>query len=102
MAEQFVGQELITSRSREVFYWARQSSGSLAEIDFVTSNQNRIIPVEVKSGAAGKLKSLHILLNENPHIHRGYVLSEANYGEMPEQKLTFLPIYYAGSLGKDF
>ena len=57
-----------------------------------------IVPVEIKSGVAGKLKSMQLLLEKYPHIERGYVLSTAQYGELPEQRLVFLPLHYAYSL----
>ena len=57
-----------------------------------------IFTVEIKGGAAGNLKSMHLLLEKYPHIERGYVLSTAPYGELPEQSLVFLPLYYAYSL----
>lgn len=42
-----------------------------------------------------------LLLKDYPHTEQGYVLSAAPYGELPEQKLTFLPLYYAfGQTGK--
>lgn len=41
-----------------------------------------------------KLRSLHLLLQNHPHIEQGFVLSAAPFGEIPEQKLTFLPLYY--------
>jgi hypothetical protein len=54
--------------------------------------------VEVKSGPAGRLKSLHLLLAEHPGSAPGIVLSEGPYSELPEQRLVFVPLYFAGSL----
>jgi len=71
---------------------------SSEEVDFILSKKNMIVPVEINGGAAGKLKSMHQLLEKYPHIERGYVLSTAPYGELREQKLVFLPLYYAYSL----
>jgi hypothetical protein len=53
--------------------------------------------MEIRSGAAGHLRSLHLLLAENPNVKGGWVFSSRPYQELPEQKLTFLPIYYAGA-----
>ena len=58
----------------------------------------QICPVEVKSGAAGRLRSLRLLMDTYPNCRTGYVLSCAPYTESPEQKLVFLPLYYAGTL----
>ena len=47
---------------------------------------------------AGRLRSLHLLPSEYPQCSPGMVLSEAPYAELPEQGLTFVPLYYAGTL----
>jgi hypothetical protein len=47
----------------------QRTGGRLAEIDYVIQHRNNIIPVEVKSGAAGKMKSLHQFIAEkNYHL----------------------------------
>jgi len=43
---------------------------------------------------------MHLILKQYPGIQQGYVLSTAPYGEIPQQKLTFLPVYYAYGLAK--
>lgn len=101
LAEQFAGQEFLSSGRDKLYYWAREEKSSSAEVDFILSKKNKIIPVEIKGGAAGKLRSMHLLLDKYPHIDRGYVLSTALYGELREQRLVFLPLYYAYSLAGD-
>ena len=63
VAEQFIGQHLqallADSPNRELNYWLREGRSSNAELDFVVVLGGNIIPVEVKSGATGSLKSLH-------------------------------------------
>jgi uncharacterized protein len=100
MAEQFVGQELIASGQDSLCYWARQAKNSNAEVDFLITQDGRIRPVEVKGGAAGRLRSLHLLLQTYPHVADGYVFSCAPYAELPDQRLVFLPLYYAYSAAK--
>jgi uncharacterized protein len=95
MAEQFVGQEFLSSGQDDLYYWAREAKSSSAEVDFLIVKNDRIYPVEIKSGASGKLKSLHLLLQTYPKIPTGYVFSCAPYSELPGQKLIFIPIYYA-------
>lgn len=62
MAEQFVGQHLVADRpvfeAPSIFYWERQAKHSTAEIDFVVPWQQSVLPVEVKSGHKGHMKSL--------------------------------------------
>jgi hypothetical protein len=65
------------------------------QVDFILSKKNKIFSVKIKGGAAGKLKSMHLLLEKYPYIETGYVLSTAPYLELREQRLVFLPLYYA-------
>jgi len=99
LAEQFVGQELLATHDGDLFYWSRESRGSQAEVDFAAMEADKVHPVEVKSGKAGKLRSLHMALEKHPDCGDGIVLNSGNFGRMPEQRLVFIPLYYAGSLG---
>jgi predicted AAA+ superfamily ATPase len=103
MAEQFVGQEMASNQNNELFYWSRQAKSSTAEVDYVVSVDDRIIPVEVKSARAGRLRSMHQYLKEFPNCTVGYVFSGNKYAELPEQKLNFIPLYfaYSASMSRD-
>ncbi|MBQ7722082.1 MAG: ATP-binding protein [Kiritimatiellae bacterium] len=99
LAEQFVAQELAASfGGSEPHWWKRDAKNSQAEIDFLVALDGRALPIEVKGGAAGRLKSLHQFLKETPESPDAVVLSSAPFGEIQDQRLRFLPIYYAGSL----
>lgn len=67
-AEQFGGQELLAYRKpylqSELFYWDRQKPSSSAEVDYVINIDERIIPIEIKAGKTGSLRSLQLFLNE--------------------------------------
>jgi len=95
MAEQFVGQEFVAAGQEELYYWSREAKSSSAEVDFLITINGRIHPVEIKSGASGRLRSLHLLLETYPNCPSGYVFSTRPYSELPKQKLIFLPLYYA-------
>jgi len=106
MAEQFVGQQLRTCRtpleSPQLFYWQR-TGGRLGEIDFVIQHGNRVVPVEVKSGSAGSLKSLHQFMAEKrldlavrfnisqPSVENIQV--KTTLGKPVSYRLLSLPIY---------
>jgi predicted AAA+ superfamily ATPase len=68
LAEQFIGQELLSFppyfTENNVYYWTREQRNSSAEIDYVIQSGNRILPVEVKAGKTGTLKSLQIYVTE--------------------------------------
>jgi hypothetical protein len=67
LAEQFVGQQLRAAQTPletpQLFYWQR-IGGRLGEIDYLVQHGNRVVPVEVKSGSAGSMKSLHQFMAE--------------------------------------
>ncbi|RLC01465.1 MAG: nuclease [Deltaproteobacteria bacterium] len=97
MAEQFVGQEMILSQDGIIHYWSRQAKSSTAEVDFLAVKNDNIFPIEVKSGSSGKLKSLHLCLEKYKNCPSGIVFSSRPYAELTDQKLLFIPIYYAFS-----
>ncbi|MEA3504364.1 MAG: DUF4143 domain-containing protein, partial [Bacteroidota bacterium] len=96
MAEQFIGQELQVTTNENLYFWSRSKRSSNAEIDYLIEKNGEIIPIEVKSGASGSLKSLHLLLNTFKNIKISYVFTNNKYGEIPEQKIKFFPLYCVG------
>ncbi len=99
LAEQFVAQELLAWHSTELFYWARDARGSNAEVDYLAVREGAVYPVEVKSGAGGSLRSLHLMLEAYPNCPYGLVLYDGTYSKRPDQKLRFLPLYSAATIG---
>lgn len=96
LAEQFVAQEMAVSG--ELFYWSREKKNSQAEVDLLAVQNGKIYPVEIKAGAAGSLRSLHLMLETYPDCPAGIVLSSRPYSTLPEQKLIFAPLYSAALL----
>jgi len=68
LAEQFIGQELLCLppyfTENDIYYWTREQRNSSAEIDYVIQSGNMVIPIEVKAGKTGTLKSLQIYVTE--------------------------------------
>jgi uncharacterized protein len=93
LAEQFVGQQILANK-HQLQFWARTEPSSTAEIDFVIEHEGEIMPIEVKSGKKGALRSLAMLFSEYPKIKQAKIYSQARYGI--DGKFNFLPIYYAG------
>lgn len=67
LAEQFVGQGLRltfpTYVDPTLYYWTREETGSSAEIDYFIQHGANIIPIEVKAGKTGQMRSLHLLMS---------------------------------------
>ena len=66
IAEAFVGVQLLAAnpeQPRALSFWTREGQAkSNAEVDYLISGPEGVLPIEVKSGAAGSLKSLHQFL----------------------------------------
>ncbi len=65
-----ITQELIslqTTAYQKPNFWVRDKTQSSAEVDLLKVSNGLLIPIEVKSGATGTLKSLHQFINEAPH-----------------------------------
>lgn len=77
-----------------LFYYDNRNKG---EIDFLIDDYNElsVVPIEVKSGKDYTVHSAlnHFVSNDEYHIKKGYVLSNAR--EVKKKgKITYFPIYY--------
>ncbi len=110
IAEILAGQQLLASSTGfpgELFFWVSESSNSNAEVDYLIPIDGRPVPVEVKSAAAGSLKSLHQFLwraglSTGIRLHTGLMADERLTVRMPEGELAYrllsLPVYLAEKL----
>lgn len=102
VAEQFVGQELMAAadpyEEPALFYWDREKKNSQAEVDFLISRGREILPVEVKSGKTGSLKSLRLFLKEHPQSPFGIRLSQHSLSF--HDNILSVPIYAAGQAAR--
>ncbi len=101
IAEAFIGQELLAyssfSTRPSLHYWQRMSVGSSAEVDYVIASGQNIIPIEVKGGKGGTLRSMHSFLQSRPSIQNGWRFSTQNYSVY--EKIISFPLYaVAGAL----
>ena len=70
MIEHIVGQELLArqySALHGLNFWVRDKNTAVAEIDYLYQYEGKLIPVEVKSGADGRLRSLQLFMDMAPH-----------------------------------
>jgi predicted AAA+ superfamily ATPase len=112
MAEQFVGQQLLCAaplfEDPQLFYWAREARNANAEVDFVISRHQDILPVEVKAGKTGTLRSLFQFLLEKKRrravrFHLGRPAREEIKlpgDEATKVQLLSLPLYLAGQMDR--
>ncbi len=64
----------------DLFYWQRQSKNSQAEIDYLTIHNQTVVPIEVKAGMKGGMKSLWLFMREK-ELTNAIRCSLENYGE---------------------
>ena len=111
LTEQFVGQQLRAAQTPamdpQLFYWQR-TGGRQGEIDYILQHGNHIVPVEVKYGAAGSMKSLHQFMAEKklemavrldanpPSVNEMSV--KTTQGQSVKYRLLSLPLYLAGNV----
>ncbi len=72
-----VTQELISLQSyayKLPHFWVREKAQSSAEVDLVVPHGDKVIPIEIKSGKTGTLKSLHQFIEtcDHPYAVRIY------------------------------
>lgn len=82
VTEQFAGQELIACQSpytkAELYYWGRKAKNSTAEIDYLIEKNACVVPVEIKSGSTGRMKSMHMFI-EKYHSKIAIKISQAPF-----------------------
>jgi predicted AAA+ superfamily ATPase len=101
MAELFVGLELIAyadfCQTPSLFYWHREAKSSNAEVDYVISSNERIIPLEVKSGTTGRMKSLRLFM-EQKKSSAGIRICVSGFAL--DQNIQSIPLYAIEALIK--
>ena len=113
LAEQFIGQHLLTLNNEApiLCYWLREKKSANAEVDYVISRGNKVLPVEVKSGKSGSLKSLQqFVLKKNnntairfdlnlPTIQDvSHITATSDGNKSVNYKLLSLPLYMVEEL----
>lgn len=91
-----------------LYYWQREQAGAQAEVDYVIQHENQVIPVEVKAGTTGSLKSLHYFMDLKQYKKAIRINSdlpsqvEVNVQDHQGKEITYtlisLPFYLIGQL----
>lgn len=112
--ETFVGQELLASdfyNRNPLYFWIRKEKGTTSELDFLLAHEAGLVPVEVKSGSQGSLKSLHQFLSRSAtprgvRFYNNASLKEEKHlvvlptGKNLEYQLLSVPLYLVFKLGE--
>lgn len=107
IAEHIVAQELLgatTTFGEKRLLWVRDARNSQAEVDFVICYKSHLLPIEVKTGANSKLRSLHLFMEESKEnialrLWNGPMTSDViTRSDGRPFTLYNIPLYYAGHL----
>lgn len=112
IAEQVVGQILRTINKPyhepALYYWHREEPGSDAEIDYIIQHGDQVIPIEVKAGSTGSLKSLHLFMGlkklpiairiNSDLPNKSKLNLKDNMGNQLEYILLSIPFYLTGQI----
>jgi uncharacterized protein len=107
ITEQVIGQLLRTLSpyylEPKLCYWIREQRGSEAEVDYLTHHEEQIIPIEVKSGTTGTLRSLHGFMKQkglkkavrfnSDYASVAKIQIHDHTGDLVEYQLISLPLY---------
>jgi predicted AAA+ superfamily ATPase len=95
ITESFIGQELLALMpphgKYQLHYWHREERSSESEVDYLIQQKEVIIPIEVKSGKTGRLRSLHQFLKEHVRSPWGIRFSMENFSEY--DRIRSYPLY---------
>jgi predicted AAA+ superfamily ATPase len=107
--EHIVGQELLArqySALHGLAFWVRKKNTSAAEVDYLFLYKEKLVPIEVKSGSVGTLRSLGLFMDLAPHntavrIYAGDILiSTITTPDGKTVHLLNLPYYLVSQIEK--
>ncbi len=108
LAEQFTGQQiryaLAFNGDPELYYWQR-IAGRQGEIDYLLESGGKVLPVEVKSGSEGSMKSLHQFMHDKKlslavrvdanNLSKSDLDLKTTTGQPVQYTLLSIPLYLA-------
>jgi predicted AAA+ superfamily ATPase len=109
ITEHIVGQEILATKYNilhQLHFWIRDKKQSNSEIDFLYNFDGQMIPVEVKSGKSGKLRSLFQFLDLSKisvavRLYAGQFQIEEHKTESGKPfKLINIPYFLTGKLNE--
>ena len=112
MAELVAGLEILKyhnpSLKQEIFYWVREERNSIAEVDYVISPLGKVLPVEIKAGTKGGMKSLWLFMTAKK-LNLAVRSSLENFGILTQtdsdadketRKVMICPLYALSQMKK--
>ncbi len=112
IAEQAAGQVLRTVFPYYIdptlFCWMRTTASGSSEVDYILQHKSKVIPIEIKAGTTGSLKSLHYFMDIKKYdfairINSDYpsvvqVDMKNTIGNTVQYRLLSIPFYLLGQI----
>lgn len=112
LTEMVAGWEIVKYSSpltqTDLYWWENLDRGTSSEVDYLLSRNLRVLPMEIKSGVSGKMKSLHLFM-KNKHLDDAVRCSLENFGELAvpggeedqtRRTIRIIPLYAISNLFK--
>lgn len=110
LTEMVAGWELIkyapAKSQHDLYYWENLKNSTTSEVDYILSSNMTILPLEVKSGTSGKMKSLRLFM-KTKNISYAIRTSLENFAQLVfteegdanlERKIDVIPLYALSAL----
>ena len=101
ITEMVAGLELLKynhpTQQHDLYYWQNLSRGAQAEVDYIIVKGMKVVPLEIKAGVSGSMKSMHqFMLSKN--LSFGIRSSLENFGHIKD--IDIVPLYALSNLFK--
>jgi predicted AAA+ superfamily ATPase len=103
LTELVAGCELIKhakpNSKHELYYWENLNKNATAEVDYILSRDMKIVPLEVKAGTSGKMKSLRYFM-EKKQLSYAIRCSLENFARIEDDgiNIDIIPLYAISNL----
>ena len=102
IAEVFTGLEIIKNSpcdtKAQLYYWHKEKRASNAEVDYIIQHNDKILPIEVKSGIRGKMQSMRLFISGH-NTRKGVRLSLENFAGYED--IEAYPLYAVSNILKN-
>lgn len=116
LTEMVAGWEIVKSLSprtdHDLYYWENTADGTTSEVDYLIAQNLQVVPIEVKAGVTGKMKSLRLFMRRR-HLLYAKRCSLENFSMLEFtdiedsqhtsdiKHICIHPLYALSSIGKE-
>lgn len=106
-----ITQEIIslnTFNQKKPHFWVRDKAQTTSEVDLLYHHRDKAIPIEIKSGSTGKLRSLHQFIEKTNHsyavrMYAGEFSVENHFTPIQKKPYILMNLpYYLGTMLPDY